>query len=88
MNEKVKRNSNELNELITNAMEIADVITLQKILDKNNIKYDKKIEKLKDLKNSVSKNCSDEKMKTILKEFNDYQAQAVDPSLTVKRHKR
>lgn len=78
MNEKVKRNSNELNELITNAMEIADVITLQKILDKNNIKYDKKIEKLKDLKNSVSKNCSDEKMKTILKEFNDYQAQAVD----------
>lgn len=78
MKENVKRNSDELNELITNAMEIADIITLQEILEKNNIKYDKKIEKMKDLKDSVSKKCSDEKMETILKEFDEYKAQATD----------
>ena len=37
-------------------MEIADVITFQKVLDEHNIKYDKKIEKLDELKKSSFKN--------------------------------
>ena len=78
MDEKMKKGTEELNDLISNAMEMADVITLQKILDQKNIKYDKDITKLDDLKSDVHKNCSDEKMDDILKEFNSYKAQSLD----------
>lgn len=78
MDEKMKKGTEELNDLISNAMEMADVITLQKILDQKNIKYDKDITKLDDLKSDVHKNCSDEKMNDILKEFNSYKAQSLD----------
>lgn len=78
MDEKMKKDTEELNDLISNAMEMADVITLQKILDQKNIKYDKDITKLDDLKSDVHKNCSDKKMDDILKEFNSYKAQSLD----------
>lgn len=78
MDEKMKKGTEELNDLISNAMEMADVITLQKILDQKNIKYDKDITKLDDLKSDVHKNCSDKKMDDILKEFNSYKAQSLD----------
>lgn len=78
MDEKMKKGTEELNDLISNAMEMADVITLQKILDQKNIKYNKDITKLDDLKSDVHKNCSDEKMDDILKEFNSYKAQSLD----------
>jgi len=72
------RKENELNDLISNAMEIADVITFQKVLDEHNIKYDKKIEKLDELKKSSFKKCSFVEKEKILNEFNDYKAQALE----------
>lgn len=78
MDVKMKKNTKELDNLISNAMEIADVITLQKILDQKNVKYDKNITKLDDLKNDVHKKCSDEKMSSILEEFNSYKTQSLN----------
>lgn len=61
MDVEKRENTKELDDLISNAMEIADVITMQKILDQKHLKYDKSITKLDDLKKDVHKNYSDEK---------------------------
>ena len=50
MDVEKRENTKELDDLISNAMEIADVITMQKILAQKHLKYDKSITKLDDLK--------------------------------------
>lgn len=78
MYKKKEKSMEKLDDLISNAMEISDVITLQKILDQKNIKYDKEITKFDDLKRDARARCSNEKMDDVLKEFDSYKAQSLD----------
>lgn len=78
MDVEKRENTKELDDLISNAMEIADVITMQKILEQKHLKYDKSITKLDDLKKDVHKNYSDEKIYAVLKEFNSYKVQSLN----------
>ena len=76
-NDKNEPNNEKLEKIINEAMEASDIIAFKSILKKYHIEYDNNVNTLKELKDNVLKNCSNDISKKILEEFELYKNQSL-----------